>query len=77
MAQAGGMVEGIGIAVEKGFQQGRPYYPQSGLSARVARYRGKGMDAETGEVHPLESSNIESLKGKALEPSSFVCGSGD
>lgn len=40
VAQAGGTVEGIGIAVEKGFQQGRPYYPQSGLSARVARYRG-------------------------------------
>lgn len=40
VAQAGGTVEGIGIAVEKGFPAGRPYYPQSGLSARVARYRG-------------------------------------
>ena len=33
VAQAGGTVEGIGIAVDEGFPAGRPYYPQSGLSA--------------------------------------------
>ena len=36
VAQAGGTVEGI-----EGFPAGRPYYPQSGLSARVARHRGR------------------------------------
>ena len=41
VAQAGGTVRGHRHCRGEGFPAGRPYYPQSGLSARVARYRGR------------------------------------
>ena len=66
VAQAGGTVEGIGIAVEKGFQQG----------GRIIRNLGYQLESWTAwTLRPvrctLESSNIESLKGEGVEPSSF------
>ena len=64
VAQAGGTVEGIGIAVEKGFQQGGRIISSSrSLSWRAWTLRPVRCT--------LESSNIESLKGEGVEPSSF------
>lgn len=39
--QAGGTVEGIGIAIEKGFQPGGAKNSRDGLPARIARHCGK------------------------------------
>ena len=50
MAQAGGTVEGIGIAVEKGFQQGGRIIRNLGYQLESLAIV-EGMDAETGEVH--------------------------
>ena len=69
VAQAGGTVEGIGIAVEKGFQQG-------GRIIRIwAISLSRSLSWRAWTLRPvrctLESSNIESLKGEGVEPSSF------
>ena len=50
VAQAGGTVEGIGIAVEKGFQQGGRIIRNLGYQLESLAIV-DGMDAETGEVH--------------------------
>ena len=50
VAQAGGTVEGIGIAVEKGFQQGGRIIRNLGYQLESLAIV-EGMDAETGEVH--------------------------
>ena len=50
LAQAGGTVEGIGIAVEKGFQQGGRIIRNLGYQLESLAIV-DGMDAETGEVH--------------------------
>ena len=50
LAQAGGTVEGIGIAVEKGFQQGGRIIRKLGYQLESLAIV-DGMDAETGEVH--------------------------
>lgn len=50
MAQAGGTVEGIGIAVEKGFQQGGRIIRNLGYQLESLAIV-DGMDAETGKVH--------------------------
>ena len=70
-----GTVEGIGIAVEKGFQQGGRIIRNLGYQLESLAIV-DGMDAKTGEVHFLESSNIESLKGEGVEPSSLFAGVG-
>lgn len=46
----GGTVEGIGIAVEKGFQQGGRIIRNLGYQLESLAIV-EGMDAETGEVH--------------------------
>ena len=69
VAQAGGTVEGIGIAVEKGFQQGGRIIRNLGYQLESLAIV-DGMDAETGEVH-FREQYIESLKGEGVEPSSF------
>ena len=53
VAQAGGTVEGIGIAVEKGFQQGGRIIRNLGYQLESLAIV-EGMDAETGEVHIRE-----------------------
>lgn len=50
VAQAGGTVEGIGIAVEKGFQQGGRIIRNLGYQLESLAIV-DGMDAETGKVH--------------------------
>ena len=50
VAQAGGTVEGIGIAVEKGFQQGGRIIRNLGYQLESLAIV-DGMDAKTGEVH--------------------------
>ena len=50
VAQAGGTVEGIGIAVEKGFQQGGRIIRNLGYQLESLAIV-DGMDAATGEVH--------------------------
>ena len=50
VAQAGGTVEGIGIAVEKGFPQGGRIIRNLGYQLESLAIV-DGMDAETGEVH--------------------------
>ena len=50
VAQAGGTVEGIGIVVEKGFQQGGRIIRNLGYQLESLAIV-DGMDAETGEVH--------------------------
>ena len=50
VAQAGGTVEGIGIAVEKGFQQGGRIIRNLGYQLESLAIV-DGMDAATGKVH--------------------------
>ena len=67
VAQAGGTVEGIGIAVEKGFQQGGRIIRNLGYQLESLAIV-DGMDAETGKVHFREQQVHMRKKGGVQPP---------
>ena len=58
VAQAGGTVEGIGIAVEKGFQSGGRMIRNLGYQLESLAIV-ESMDAETGNVKFRDQSEVE------------------